>query len=99
MDYVFRRGNIEDYYCSFLTLDNKEAATVVDPKITIRHIDATYNLITDINEAPMILVGENTYYFRWNIPSNAYLGTYNCECQAVIDGEYAEQNEMIMVKP
>jgi len=95
---TFRRGNIEDYYVTFLTLENKEPISVVNPVITIRHIDEAYNLVTDINEAPMVLVGESTYYFRWNIPSNAYIGTYNVETQGIVDGEYSESNSTVLIK-
>jgi hypothetical protein len=98
MAQTFKRGNIEDFYCSFLTLENKEPTTIVDPKITIRHVDDSFTLVTDINEAPMTLLAENTYYFRWNIPVDAYIGTYNVECEAIIDGEYTERNETILVR-
>ena len=98
MSQSFKRGNIEDFYCSFLTLENKEPNTIVNPVITIRHVDDSFNLVTDINEAAMILLAENTYYFRWNIPADAFVGTYNIECQAVVDGEYTERNETVSVK-
>ena len=98
MDYVFRRGNIEDIIVTFLTLENKEATTVVSPKITLRYIDEAYNLVTIVNEAPMILVGETTYYFRWSIPSSAYLGLYHCETEAIVDGEYAESGSSIQIR-
>ena len=98
MSHSFKRGNIETFYCSFLTLENKEPGTIVDPKITIRHVDDAFNTITDINEAALTLLAENTYFFRWNIPVDAYVGTYNVECQSVTDGEYAEHNETIQVK-
>jgi hypothetical protein len=97
MAQTYKRGSINDYYCSFLTLENKEPATIVDPKVTIRHVDGSFTLVTDINEAAMVLLAENTYYFRWNIPALAYLGTYNIECQATVDGEYTEANETILV--
>jgi hypothetical protein len=97
MSNTFTRGSIEDYICSFLTLENKEPTTIVDPKITIRHIDDAFVVQTDINEAAMTLMAENTYYFRWNIPVTAYVGTYNVECQAIVDGEYTERNETILV--
>lgn len=93
----FKRGNIETFYCSFLTLENKEPGTIVSPKITIRHVDDSFTLVTDINEAAMTLLAENTYFFKWNISSSAYLGTYNVECQSITDGEYSESNETILV--
>lgn len=94
---TFKRGSINDFYCTFLTLENKEATTVTDQKITIRHVDDSFTLVTDINEATMTLLAETTYYFRWNIPSDAFVGTYNVECQAIVDGEYTERNETILV--
>ena len=97
MSHSFKRGNIETFYCSFLTLENKEPNSIVDPKITIRHVDDAFNTITDINEAALTLLAENTYFFRWNIGSSAYLGTYNIECQAIVDNEYSESNETVLV--
>ena len=94
----FKRGNIETFYCSFLTLENKEPVTIVDPKITIRHVDDAFNLVTDINEAALTLLAENTYFFRWNIPVDAFIGTYNVECEATVDGEISESNETIAVR-
>ena len=94
----FKRGNIETFYCSFLTLENKEPVTIVDPKITIRHVDDAFNLVTDINEAAMTLLAENTYFFRWNISQTAFIGTYNIECEALVDNVQAESNETISVR-
>lgn len=98
MGQTYKRGNIVDYYCSFLTLEDKEPTTIVDPKITIRHIDDSFTLVTDINEAAMTLLAENTYFFKWNIAADAFLGTYNVECEAIIDGEVAEHNETVLIK-
>ena len=98
MSHSFNIGNLETFYCTFLTLENKEPTTVVNPKITIRHIDDTFTVVTDINEADMVLLDETTYYFKWNIPIDAFIGTYNVECQATADGEYAETNETILVR-
>jgi hypothetical protein len=97
MSHTFKRGNVEDFICSFLTLENKEPTTIVNPKVTIRHVDATYVVIDDIIEATMVLMYENTYYFRWNVAADAYIGTYNVECSGIVDGEYAERNETILV--
>ena len=94
----FKRGNIETFYCSFLTLENKEPGTIVNPIITIRHVDDSFVTITDINEAALTLLAENTYFFRWNIPVDAFIGTYNVECEAIVDGEIAEKNETIAVR-
>lgn len=98
MAHSFKRGNIETFYCSFLTLENKEPTIIVDPKLTIRHVDDAFNLFTDINEASMTLLAENTFFFRWNIPVDAFVGTYNVECEAIVDGEPVESNETISVR-
>lgn len=98
MSQTFKRGNIETFYCSFLTLENKEPISIVNPTITIRHVDDAFNLVTDINEAALTLLAENTYFFRWNINSTAFIGTYNVECEAVVDSEIAEHNETIAVR-
>lgn len=97
MDYTFRRGNVEDIIVTFLTLENKEPNSVVNPIITIRYIDSSYNLVTVINEAPLVLLAETTYYFRWAIPEDCYIGTFNCEFEALIDGEYSESNSTILI--
>ena len=97
MSQTFKRGKIETFYCSFLTLENKEPISIISPKITIRHVDDAFNLVTDINEAALTLLAENTYFFRWNIPIDAFLGTYNVECEALVDNNQAESNETILV--
>jgi len=84
-------------YTNFLTLENKEPASVVDQKITIRHVNDSDVLITDVNEVALILATETLYYYKWNVPSDAYLGEYTVEYSAIIDGEYAEGNESIKV--
>lgn len=98
MGLEYKRGTTVTFYCSFVTLEGKEPATISNPKITIRHVDDSFNVVTDINEAAMTIVSENTYYYRWSIPSNAYVGTYNVECEATVDGEYGEHNETVQVK-
>jgi len=93
------RGTEATLYVNFLTLENKEATTVVNPKITIRHINENDVLVTDINEAVLTLATETLYYYKWSIPSDAYLGDYTIEYQAIVDGEYAEGNDGIEVIP
>ena len=97
MGLTYQRGTTVTYYCSFLTLDKKEPTTIIDPKITIRHIDDVGVVITDINEAVMVFAVENTYYYKWTIPGDAFVGNYNCECEATVDSEYTESNETVQV--
>lgn len=97
MSQVYKRGNTVTHYCSFVKLDGSEPSTVLNPKVTIIHVDADNNIIFDINEQDMTLAAENTYYFKWAIPESAFLGEYNLECQATLDGEYGEYNEVIQV--
>lgn len=97
MGLIYKRGTIITYYCSFLTLEDKEPTTIVNPKITIRHVDDSFIIVTDIEEQAMTLVAENTYFFKWTITTNAYIGTYNVECEAIIDSELGEHNETIQV--
>lgn len=93
-----KRGQTHTYYCSFVTIDNKEPTTIIDPKITIRHVDATNTLVTDVNEAILTWAFENTYFYKWAIPAGADIGNYTIECQATVDSEYAEQNENVQVE-
>lgn len=93
----YGQGNMATFYANFLTIDGKEPTSVVNPVITIRHIDGTNTLVTDINEQPMTFATESLYYFKWNIPVGADLGEYTAEFQATVDGEYAEANEEFQV--
>lgn len=93
----YERGQEHTLYANFLTLEGKEASTVVDPKITIRHIDSGNNVVTDVNEAAMTFAVETMYYYKWNIPVDADLVEYTVEYEATVDGEYAEANETIRV--
>jgi len=88
----FERTETPSLYANFLTLENKEGASIVDPKITIRHVKDGLTIV-DIFEQPMSFAIETLYYYKWNIPSMADLGVYTVEYQAIIDGEYAEANE------
>lgn len=93
----FEAGKTVTLYVNFLTIDNKEATTIVDPKITIRHVDSSNTVVTDINEAILTLGVETMYFYKWTIPSGADLGEYTVEYEAVVDGEYAEDNETVQV--
>ena len=42
-------------------------------------------------------MSENTYYYKWNIPSDAFVGYYTVEYEATIDGDYGEKNYTIKV--
>jgi len=93
----YERGDTVVLYHTFLTLEDKEPATVVNPRITIRHTDNSDVLITDVNEATMFLVAETTYYYKWVVPSDTFIGNHAVEFQAVCDGEYQEENETIEI--
>jgi len=93
----YERGQEHTLYANFLTLEGKEATTVVDPKITIRHIDSGNNVVTDVNEAAMIFAIETMYFYKWNVAADADLTEYTIEYSAIIDGEYAEANEQLRI--
>ena len=93
----YERGQEHTLYANFLTLEGKEATTVVDPKITIRHIDSGNNVVTDVNEAAMVFAVETMYYYKWDIPIDADLTEYTVEYSATVDGQYAEANETLRV--
>jgi len=90
-------GDTVVLFHTFLTIEDKEPATVLNSRITIRHINNNNVLIIDVNEAPMILVAETTYYYKWTIPSDAYIGNHTIEYAAICDGEYQEENEVIQI--
>jgi len=92
-----QRNTETNLYANFLDLENKEGASIVDPKITIRHVDGGGTTVVDVNEQPMISAIETLYYFKWVVPNDAYLGFYTVEYEATIDGEYAEANETFEV--
>ena len=94
----YSRGQTATLYSSFLTLEDKEPTTIVDPKITIRHVDESNILVTDVLEVVMTLLAENTYYYKWAISSSAFVGEYNVEFEATVDGEYSEGNVTIQVE-
>ena len=93
----FQRGTSVNLYSNFLTLEGKEGVSIVDPKITIRHVDSSGTPVVDINEQPMSLAIETLYFFKWTIPVDADLGVYSIEYEATIDGEYAEANEQFQI--
>lgn len=93
----YERGQEHTLYANFLTLEGKEATTVVDQKITIRHIDSDDNVITDVSEAAMIFAVETMYYYKWDVSASADLTEYTVEYSATVDGEYAEANETIRI--
>ena len=93
----YERGDTVVLYHTFLTMEDKEPSTVLNPKITIRHVDESDVLIVDVNEIGMSLVAETTYYYKWDIPSDAYIGNYTIEFQAECDGEYQEENDILQV--
>jgi hypothetical protein len=93
----YQRGDSVVLYHTFLTSERKEPSTVVNPCITIRHVDNSDVLITDVNENSMQLVAETTYYYRWTVPSDARIGNYTIEYSAICDGEYQEKNEVIQI--
>ena len=93
----YERGDTVVLYHTFLTIEDKEPSTVVNPLITIRHIDNSDVLITDVNEASMFLVAETTYYYKWVVPSDAFIGNHSVEFSADCDGEYQEENEVIQI--
>jgi hypothetical protein len=93
----YERGDTVVLYHTFLTIEDKEPITVVNPRITIRHIDNSDVLITDVNEATMFLVAETTYYYKWTVPSDAFIGNHSIEFEAICDGEYQEENETIEI--
>lgn len=95
---LYSKGQTVTLYSSFLTLEAKEPTTIADPKITIRHVDELNQVVTDVNEAIMVLADENTYYYKWAIASSAFVGEYNVEYQATVDGEYSESNVTVQVE-
>jgi hypothetical protein len=45
----------------------------------------------------MFLVAETTYYYKWVVPSDAFIGNHAIEFSAECDGEYQEENETIEI--
>jgi len=93
----YERGETVTLYHTFLTIEDKEPTTVINPRITIRHVNASDVLITDVDEAVLLLVAETDYYYKWTIPSDAYIGNHTIEYAAICDGEYQEENEVIQI--
>jgi len=93
----YERGDTVVLYHTFLTIEDKEPSTVLNPRITIRRVDNSDILITDVNEASMFLVAETTYYYKWVVPSDAFIGNHAVEFSADCDGEYQEENETIQI--
>jgi hypothetical protein len=93
----YERGQEHTLYANFLTLEGKEATTVTNAKITIRHINSSNVVVTDANEAAMSFGVETMYYYKWNVFASADLTEYTVEYAATVDGEYAEANEQLRV--
>lgn len=93
MGLEFKRGSIASLHANFLSICGEEPISVINPKITIRHISPnTGLLVTDVNEGTMTLMAENLYYYNWDISLNADLGIYDIECQATVDEEYLDED-------
>jgi hypothetical protein len=93
----YERGQEHTLYANFLTLEDKEATTVTDAKITIRHINSSNVVVTDVNEAALTFAVETMYYYKWDVPDDADLTEYTIEYSAIVDGEYAEANEQLRI--
>ena len=92
----YERGEEVTLYCSFLS-GSEEPTTITDPKITISHVDGSGVFTVDVNEADLVHMSENTYFYKWTIPESVVVGFYNVECQANLDGDYGERNYTIKV--
>lgn len=94
----FKRGETGTLFANFLNPGGGEATTVVNPKVTIRHIDPdTGVLVTDVNEAAMTLAAETLYYYSWSIAADADVTTYTAEYEAVVDGDDVEATQDIQI--
>ena len=93
----YERGQEHTLYANFLTLEGKEATTVTDAKVTIRHINSSDVVVTDVNEAAMSFGVETMYFYKWDVASDADLTEYTIEYSATVDGEYAEANEQLRI--
>ena len=93
----YERGQEHTLYANFLTLEGKEASTVADPKVTIRHIDSAGNVITDVNAVAMVYAVETMYYYKWDVSASADLTEYTIEYSAIVDGQEAEANETLRI--
>jgi hypothetical protein len=93
----YERAQEHTLYANFLTLEGKEATTVTDAKITIRHINSSNVVVTDVNEVAMSFGVETMYYYKWDVAADADLTEYTIEYSAVVDGEYAEANEQLRI--
>jgi hypothetical protein len=93
----YERAQEHTLYANFLTLEGKEATTVTNAKITIRHINSSNVVVTDVNEVAMSFGVETMYYYKWNVAADADLTEYTIEYAAVVDGEYAEANEQLRI--
>lgn len=92
MSLALKRGTTKTCWCPFVSMDNQEPISIVNPIITIRHVDSSGTLITDVDEEPLTFAVENLYYFKWAISLTAFIGEYNVECEAIVNGELIEHN-------
>jgi hypothetical protein len=98
MGLQFTRGTRATLFANFLTVAGTEPVSLVNPKITIRHIDPdTGLLVVDVNEAAMTIAAETLAYYNWDIDASAHVTTYDVEYEATIDGEYVESSQNVQV--
>lgn len=94
----YTRGTTATLFANFLTAAGIEPTTITGAKITIRHIDPVSDTLEiDVNEVAMTLAAESLYYYKWNIPADADITTYDIEYEATVDGVYTEASENIQV--
>lgn len=93
------RGDKATFYVTFLSADGSDSPTVINPKITIKHYDSdTSSTVTDINLADMSQIDStNQYYYEYNVPSDAYFGTYIVIYNATVDGSALETSEEFQI--
>ena len=91
------RGDDVVLFANFVNFTGGEAQNIVEPKITIKHINSSDQKVIDVNEAGLIQFTTNDYYYKYSIPLDADLTDYFVIYSATVDGAYIEGTDTFRV--
>lgn len=93
---LYAQGDTAILYANFLELSGGEPTTLVNPRVTVKHLESGVETI-DVNNQSLTHITGNEYYYEWDISASAYITDYFVVYSATIDGEYAEATEVIKI--
>lgn len=97
MSYVIQ-GTTTNLFATFQDVEGVETAATT-PTVTVIHVDAAGDTITDVNAAAMTLISGTTgqYFYAWDVASDAYEGSYLVTYSGTVTGKVVTATESITV--